>query len=95
MAERIDVEVAYVAPGIQFLRALKLGVPASVADAIRESRVEAECGIDAMRLDVGIWSRPAARAALLRQGDRVELYRPLAIDPKEARRKRAKSSSAR
>lgn len=95
MAERIDVEVAYVAPGVQFLRSLSLGVPASVADAIRESRVEAECGIDAGRLGVGIWSKPASRTAELKQGDRVEIYRPLRIDPKEARRQRAKSSPIR
>jgi putative ubiquitin-RnfH superfamily antitoxin RatB of RatAB toxin-antitoxin module len=95
MAERIDVEVAYVAPGVQFLRALSLCVPASVADAIRESGVEAECSIDAARLAVGIWSKPASRTAPLRQGDRVEIYRPLRIDPKEARRQRAKSQDRR
>jgi putative ubiquitin-RnfH superfamily antitoxin RatB of RatAB toxin-antitoxin module len=95
MIERIDVEVAYVAPGVQFLRTLSLCVPVSVADAIRESRVEAECGIDAGRLGVGIWSKPASHSALLKQGDRVEIYRPLRIDPKEARRQRAKSSPTR
>ncbi len=40
------------------------------------------------RLRTGVWSKPVARDALLNDGDRVELYRPLTADPKEARRRR-------
>lgn len=47
-----------------------------------------EARIDRAR--VGIWSRPAARSAVLSDGDRVEIYRPLAADPKEQRRRRAR-----
>jgi putative ubiquitin-RnfH superfamily antitoxin RatB of RatAB toxin-antitoxin module len=60
-----------------------------VADAITASELAREAGIDAGALDAGIWSRPAPRDRVLRDGDRVELYRPLRIDPKEARRRRA------
>ncbi len=88
--EIIQVEVAYAEPGRQFLRLLELSPGATVADAIRASNVEAECAIDACDLCVGIWSKAVDPETALVQGDRVELYRPLKIDPKEARRKRAK-----
>ena len=40
-------------------------------------------------LDVGIWNRAARLEAVVREGDRIEVYRPLTVDPKEARRVRA------
>lgn len=36
-------------------------------------------------LDVGIWNRVARLDAVVRAGDRIEVYRPLTVDPKEAR----------
>ncbi|MGS5087144.1 RnfH family protein [Hydrogenophaga sp. A37] len=39
-------------------------------------------------LEVGIWGRKASASTLLRQGDRVEMYRELRVDPKVARRER-------
>ena len=39
-------------------------------------------------LEVGVWGRKVALSHLLRQDDRVELYRPLKVDPKVARRER-------
>lgn len=88
-ASFIDVEVAYAEPSRQFLRALRVAAGTTAAQAIAASNVERECGIDASALSVGIWSRRAALDTPLRSGDRVELYRPLAIDPKQARRLRA------
>ena len=92
MADTIDVEVAYAEPDRQFLRRIAVPKGATVADAIAASGVETEFGIDASRLAAGIWSRPAARNALLEDGDRVELYRPLKADPKDSRRRRAARS---
>lgn len=89
MAETIDVEVAYAEPARQFLRRVKLDAGATIADAIAASGVEAALGIDASSLASGIWSKPKPRDAPLSDGDRVELYRPLLADPKDARRKRA------
>lgn len=85
----IAVEVAYAETRCQFLRRVELPRFATVADAIRESGVEREHGIDAGSLAVGVWSRLATRETVLREGDRVELYRPLLADPKESRRRRA------
>ncbi len=91
--ERIHVEVAYAEPARQFLRALELPPGSTVADAITASNVVRECAIDAQILAVSIWSKVVDRLAPLQDGDRVELLRPLKIDPKDARRKRAKAKS--
>jgi putative ubiquitin-RnfH superfamily antitoxin RatB of RatAB toxin-antitoxin module len=40
-------------------------------------------------LDVGVWNRRASASEAAREGDRIEVYRPLTVDPKEARRIRA------
>ena len=89
MAETIDVEVAYAEPERQFLRRITLAAGATIADAIAASGLEGELGIDVSSLATGIWSKPKPRDAPLADGDRVELYRPLLADPKEARRRRA------
>ena len=46
-------------------------------------------------LSPGIWGRKAEWSALLREGDRVEFYRPLRVDPKVARRERFGQQGAR
>jgi putative ubiquitin-RnfH superfamily antitoxin RatB of RatAB toxin-antitoxin module len=46
-------------------------------------------------LDVGIWNRAARLEAVVREGDRIEVYRPLTVGPKEARRVRAAVRSRR
>lgn len=75
--------------------ALSLPVGATVADALRASGLEARYpGVAWAELPVGVWSRPCARASALRDGDRVEVYRPLVVDPKEARRLRQRSQLA-
>lgn len=86
----ISVEVAYAEPARQFLLRLDLPAGVTVAEAIVASAVEHAFAIDAAELGVGIWSKPVSRDAVLANGDRVELYRPLKADPKEARRQRAK-----
>ena len=90
MAETIEVEVAYAEPARQFLKRVTLETGATIADAIAASGLEAELGIDASSLATGIWSKPKPRDTALADGDRVELYRPLLADPKEARRRRAR-----
>jgi hypothetical protein len=64
---------------------------ATVLEAIRTSRLpERFAEIDISSQSVGVWGRACALEARLRAGDRVEIYRPLAVDPKEARRLRAR-----
>ncbi|MBK7013105.1 MAG: RnfH family protein [Xanthomonadales bacterium] len=93
-SETIRVEVAYAEPARQFLRALDLPRGSTADDAIAASNVAGECAIDPSALLVGIWSKIVAGDTPVQEGDRVELLRPLEIDPKEARRKRAKLKTA-
>ena len=74
-------------------REVEVALPAGarVLDAIRASGATVgEDAVDISTQTVGIWGRGVALDAPLAEGDRVEIYRPLAIDPKEARRRRAK-----
>ncbi len=90
MAETgIVVEVAYALAQQQFLRRVRLPAGSTVAQAIAASAVERECGIDVRQLTLGIWSRRVTAETRVQDGDRVEIYRPLLIDPKQARRLRA------
>ena len=51
--------------------------------------------IDLARVSVGVWSRKASLNQLLREHDRVEIYRPLTVDPKVARRERFRKQGAK
>jgi len=88
------VEVVYALPGGHDHTTLELRGGATVDEALRASGIaERHRGIDLSRL--GIFGRRVARDTPLAQGDRVEIYRPLALDPKEARRERARRSGGR
>lgn len=89
-ADCLNVSVAYSprAGEVDEVR-LQLAPGASVADALRESGLQARhptLAIDS--LPVGIWGAFCDRGDRLRDRDRVELYRPLRVDPKDARRQR-------
>ncbi|MGN6313924.1 MAG: RnfH family protein [Rhodanobacteraceae bacterium] len=92
MPERATIHVSVVcaAPDRVFLRELDLAPGANVQDAIEASGFRQswpEVPISDERL--GIFARKAGFTTPLRDGDRVEIYRALKVDPKEARRKRA------
>jgi putative ubiquitin-RnfH superfamily antitoxin RatB of RatAB toxin-antitoxin module len=68
---------------------VELPAPATAWDAVRASGVlDRWPELASGEPSVGIWGRATGAAAVLRDGDRVELYRPLAVDPQEARRRR-------
>ncbi|MBZ9539922.1 RnfH family protein [Modicisalibacter tunisiensis] len=95
MADAVRVEVAFALPQRQVIVPLSLPPGTSAREAVRrahlerhfpdlpaETFAESELGIFGKRLD-------APEQYTLADGDRVELYRPLRIDPKQARRLRA------
>lgn len=87
----LAVEVAYCAAPHQVdLTTLRLAPGSTVADALQASGVLARHGLVMDGLDVGVWGRPCTPDQPLRDRDRVEVYRPLLVDPKEARRQRYK-----
>lgn len=92
-APRIAVVVAY-SPAPQQVDQLSLSLPAgaTVLDALRESGlIERHPEIDPAQVKLGIWGKLKQPGDSLREGDRVEVYRPLKVDPKEARRQRYRS----
>jgi putative ubiquitin-RnfH superfamily antitoxin RatB of RatAB toxin-antitoxin module len=87
---RIAVEVVYATPGRQTLVGLEVAAGTTVAEAIALSGIrEAHPEIGAVEWGVGIFGNPVSPERRLAAGDRVEIYRPLVADPKEARRRRA------
>jgi putative ubiquitin-RnfH superfamily antitoxin RatB of RatAB toxin-antitoxin module len=89
MLETIRVSVVYADRQRQITREVEIRADATVEDAIAASEILRELPPDFAPAGIGIFGRKVARDARLRDGDRIELYRPLQIDPKEARRKRA------
>lgn len=88
----ITVEFAYAEADAQYLLTLELPAEATAADALAAARPRIPVSIpDAPAL--GVWGKVVARNRLLRDGDRVEVYRPLKRDPKDARRVRAQGPS--
>jgi hypothetical protein len=79
----LRVEVVEARPDGAQIVAIRLPEGATVSDALAMAGVEAN--------QVGIFGKRVGLETRLADGDRVEIYRPLAMDPKEARRKRAAS----
>jgi putative ubiquitin-RnfH superfamily antitoxin RatB of RatAB toxin-antitoxin module len=91
MAETIRVEVACAEPDRAFLRAVTLPAGATVADAVAASGLAAAWPGVAIADDrLGVFGRRVVPRQVLHDGDRVEVYRPLLLDPKEARRRRVR-----
>lgn len=83
------VEVVYALPEGADVSVLELAPGATVQDALAASGVAARhAALDLSQ--AGIFGRRVAADTALADGDRVELYRPLTVDPKEARRRRAR-----
>lgn len=84
----MKVLVAIAFPGRQEVAELELPEGSRVEDALAASRfAEWAPGLASVRL--GIWGKSCDATALLREGDRVEVYRELKADPKAQRRSRA------
>lgn len=74
---------------------VSLASPGTVIDAIRASGfLDRFAEIDLAVQSVGVWGRPTSLDAGLRPNDRIEIYRPLAVNPKEARRQRVAGHKA-
>jgi putative ubiquitin-RnfH superfamily antitoxin RatB of RatAB toxin-antitoxin module len=85
----IRVEVVYAEPQRRIVRIAIVAAEATVEDAIGASAIREELPAGFAPASIGIFGRVVALDASLRDGDRIELYRPLRIDPKQARRRRA------
>ena len=76
--------------------AVELPAGASVMQALQASGIAAEFPqLDLSTDSVGVWGRKAGLDDVVNDGDRIEVYRPLRVDPKVARRERFRSQGAR
>ncbi|KHT58441.1 hypothetical protein RJ45_25305 [Photobacterium gaetbulicola] len=89
----IHVEVVYALPDVQKVIRVTVTPDMQVQQIIEQSGVLALYPeIDLKKNKVGIYSRNVKLDALVHDGDRIEIYRPLLADPKEIRRKRAEQA---
>lgn len=95
-SDLLRIEVCHAAVGELFLRELHVDAGITLHEAIKRSGVlQAHPEIDLSVCKVGIHSKLRPLDTLLRGGDRVEIYRALLADPKDARRRRAKKAAAK
>ena len=87
----ITVEVCYAEPKRAVVKNFRVSSPASIATVLRLAAADpAFEGVDIEHSAVGIFGRVVVPNQLLNDGDRIEIYRRLGVDPKSARRARAR-----
>lgn len=93
--QAIRVEVAYAKPDVQVIIPLQVRPGITLEEAVEQSGIlEQFPEIDLERNKVGIFGKISKKDQVLRDNDRVEIYRPLIADPKEVRKQRAKAGKA-
>ena len=91
--QQISLEVAYATPEKQALLDVIVALGVTVEQAIQASDVLSQFpDINLKTSKVGIWNRTCKLSDLPKDGDRIEIYRPLIADPKEVRRRRAEKA---
>ena len=91
--ENIDIEVVYALPEKQVVQRINLPDGTTAEQAVKMSDILRQFPeIDLLQNKLGIYGKLIKPATILRDRDRVEIYRPLRVDPKESRRRRAKNS---
>jgi uncharacterized protein len=91
---QVKVEIIYARPQHSIVKIVLLAPGALIADALGAAAQDADfAGVDLENSPLGIFGRSARRDQLLKDGDRLEIYRPLALEPKLARRKRARTQA--
>lgn len=90
MAEQIEVQVAYARPDVQVVQTVSLPAGVKARAALKLSGIGAQFAeIDLERCPLGIHGREISGERVLKAGDRLEVYRPLLVDPRTARREAA------
>jgi putative ubiquitin-RnfH superfamily antitoxin RatB of RatAB toxin-antitoxin module len=90
VSEEVQVTVSYATPGDEFIHPMRVAPGTTVGQAIEGSGVLARFPeINLVTQPVGIYGKKKTLETVLRERDRIEIYRPLVADPKDTRRKRA------
>jgi hypothetical protein len=86
----LQLEVVYALPGKEDAVSVRLAAGATLGDAVSASGIlQRHPELGGAALKIGVYGKLRRLDAAAAEGDRIEIYRPLALDPKEARRRRA------
>lgn len=95
MADLVHVQLCYAAPLREYFRVLVVVPGTTIEQAIAQSGILQDIpGIDLTVQPVGIFGKKRPLDTVLRERDRVEIYRPLIADPKDSRRRRSEKRAA-
>ena len=98
VSSQVTVDVVFARPERQILRRVRLPAGSTVEDALAASGLAEELGKELGNLGLrpaGIYGKAVPARTIVRDGDRVEIYRPLRADPKDLRRLRAAKKRAK
>ena len=85
----LSVQICYICPSLSILRSLEVAQGTTIQQAIEASGILQQVPeMDLATVKVGIFNKVKALDTVLREQDRIEIYRPLVADPKTARRQR-------
>ena len=95
-APMIHVEIVHAQAQRSIAKSLKMTQGATIQDALRLAAADQDFqGVDLSNAPVGIFGKVVSRDQTLKDGDRIEIYRPLHDEPKLARRKRASRKASK
>ena len=96
MSDTVTIEVAYALPDKQRIEVVEVPAGTTAIEAVALSGIEAHFDelIVSDDLKLGVWGKAVAHSRVPEAGERVEIYRPLLIDPKEVRKQRAAKARA-
>lgn len=85
----MQIEIIYLAQNVEFIRSVEIQSGTTVGSAIKASGLLAlYTDVSLERNNVGIYGKAVSLDKVLNEGDRIEIYQPLLMDPMEARRLR-------
>lgn len=83
----VSVEVAFARPDLQWVEPLDVPAGTSAREALRRSGIPGRFPeVDVERCPLGVYGRVVGEGYVVKAGDRIEVYRPLQVDPRDARR---------
>lgn len=94
MTDMLHVSLCYATPKVEILRDIEVAPGTTIGQALTQSGVLAGLGIALENCPVGIYAKKKPLDTVLREHDRIEIYRPLVADPKDSRRRRAVKKQA-
>lgn len=95
MAEQIHVQLCYATPTREYLRELSVDIGTTIGQALAQSGGLADIpGSELALMPLGLHGKKKLPDTVLREHDRIEIYRPLVADPKDSRRRRAEKKQS-